>query len=75
MAAYHRDRDIVLPPTLLTQPMSGLSNELRARLTSAAPATLAEASRLEGMTPAALTLLAIHARRLRDPSSAERGDG
>jgi tRNA uridine 5-carboxymethylaminomethyl modification enzyme len=72
MAAYQRDRDILLPDSLMDVPMAGLSNELRAKLVSIAPRTLADAARIEGMTPAALTLLAIHAKRLRsrEPSDA-----
>ena len=42
--------------------LPGLSNELRSRFTDAAPATLAEASRVEGATPAALALLAARVR-------------
>lgn len=42
--------------------ISGLSGELRAKLASVQPATLAAAARIEGMTPAALTLLLAHAR-------------
>lgn len=37
--------------------ISGLSNELKLKLEQARPKTLAEAARIEGMTPAALTLL------------------
>jgi tRNA uridine 5-carboxymethylaminomethyl modification enzyme len=43
--------------------MPGLSSELKAKLCSARPDTLARASRIEGMTPAALTLLAAHGAR------------
>lgn len=42
--------------------LSGLSTELKERLGRVMPATLSQASRLEGMTPAALTLLAAHTR-------------
>ncbi|MGL4240473.1 MAG: FAD-dependent oxidoreductase, partial [Beijerinckiaceae bacterium] len=43
--------------------MSGLSNELRQKLKSIRPRSIAQARRIEGMTPAALLLLAAHARR------------
>lgn len=43
--------------------MSGLSAELKAKLAASRPDTLARASRIEGMTPAALTLLAAHGAR------------
>ncbi len=41
----------------------GLSNEMVERLSAAAPATLASASRVPGVTPAALAALLVHARR------------
>ncbi len=65
IAAYQRDRDVCLPAGLLSRSLAGLSNELRVKLEAAAPRTLADAARIEGMTPAALTLLAIHAKRMR----------
>jgi tRNA uridine 5-carboxymethylaminomethyl modification enzyme len=43
--------------------MSGLSAELRDKLTARAPASLADALRIEGMTPAAAAILAAYARR------------
>jgi tRNA uridine 5-carboxymethylaminomethyl modification enzyme len=43
--------------------VAGLSNELRAKLDSIRPRSIAQAQRIEGMTPAALLLLAAHARR------------
>jgi tRNA uridine 5-carboxymethylaminomethyl modification enzyme len=43
--------------------LPGLSNELRALLERHQPATLGAASRLPGMTPAALTLLLVATKR------------
>lgn len=43
--------------------IAGLSGELRQKLLAARPDNLARASRIEGMTPAALTLLAAHGAR------------
>jgi tRNA uridine 5-carboxymethylaminomethyl modification enzyme len=42
----------------------GLSTEMIERLTTAAPGTLAAAGRVAGVTPAALSALLVHARRL-----------
>jgi tRNA uridine 5-carboxymethylaminomethyl modification enzyme len=61
--SYQRDQALSLPQDLDLAGISGLSNELRAKLEAAQPANLAQAGRIEGMTPAALTLLAAHARR------------
>ena len=42
----------------------GLSKVMVERLTKAAPGTLAAAGRVPGVTPAALSALLVHARRL-----------
>lgn len=43
--------------------LAGLSNELKAKLESIRPRTIGQAGRIDGMTPAALALLAAHAKR------------
>jgi tRNA uridine 5-carboxymethylaminomethyl modification enzyme len=43
--------------------MEGLSNELKTKLTAARPESLAQAARVDGVTPAALTLILSHLRR------------
>jgi tRNA uridine 5-carboxymethylaminomethyl modification enzyme len=63
VAAYRRDEALVLPGDLDYGEISGLSNEVRQKLGTARPRTLGQAGRLDGMTPAALTLLASHLRR------------
>lgn len=50
--------------------LSGLSNELTAKLLRVRPANLAHAQRIEGMTPAALTLILAHLRKARRKASA-----
>jgi tRNA uridine 5-carboxymethylaminomethyl modification enzyme len=60
--AFRRDEAIALPADLDFGAIAGLSNELREKLTRSKPATLAQAARIEGMTPAALTLLLTRAR-------------
>ena len=60
-----RDEAVRLPNDLDYRGLSGLSNELRGRLERVRPATLGQASRIEGMTPAALTLLLAAAKGLR----------
>ena len=61
--AFRADESLHLPADLDFATLSGLSNEMRARLTEARPASLGAAARLPGMTPAALTLLYRHARK------------
>jgi tRNA uridine 5-carboxymethylaminomethyl modification enzyme len=70
IAAYQRDQSLKVPDDLDLDGISGLSNELKAKLTAERPADIAQAGRIEGMTPAALTLLAAHARRKRTESVA-----
>jgi len=45
--------------------MPGLSSELALKLARQRPSTLAQAGRIEGMTPAALTLILAHMRKAR----------
>jgi tRNA uridine 5-carboxymethylaminomethyl modification enzyme len=61
--AYRRDQSLKVPADLDLDAISGLSNELKLKLAAQRPADLAQAGRIEGMTPAALTLLAVHARK------------
>lgn len=63
IARAARDEAIALPRELSLANLSGLSNELREKLERVRPVTLGQASRIEGMTPAALALLAVAAKR------------
>jgi tRNA uridine 5-carboxymethylaminomethyl modification enzyme len=69
IAAYQRDEAIALPDDLDYATIAGLSNEVRQRLAAARPRTLGQAGRIDGITPAALTVLALHLRR---PQQADR---
>lgn len=60
--ALQREENALLPVDMDYTDISGLSNEIRSRLVAARPATLGQASRIYGMTPAALALLLVHAR-------------
>lgn len=63
MEALRRDENLKLGDGIDYARVRGLSNEARQRLESARPATIGQASRMDGMTPAALTLLIAHLRR------------
>lgn len=60
---FRREENAAIPDGLDYGVMSGLSNELRARLAAVRPATVGQASRIEGMTPAALSLVVAHIQR------------
>lgn len=63
IAALRRDEDLKLGEAIDYAAVTGLSNEARQRLETARPATIGQASRMDGITPAALTLLIAHLRR------------
>ena len=61
--ALQRDADLKIPPRLDIAAIAGLSNELVSKLVRLRPASIAEAGRIEGMTPSALALLCAHSFR------------
>jgi tRNA uridine 5-carboxymethylaminomethyl modification enzyme len=63
IAAYRRDESLELPEDLDYAQLRGLSNEVRHKLTSLRPRTVGQAGRIDGITPAALTLLVAHLKR------------
>jgi tRNA uridine 5-carboxymethylaminomethyl modification enzyme len=63
VAAFRRDESLVLPEDLDFAQVAGLSNEMKQKFAAQRPRTVGQASRLDGVTPAALTLLAAHVRR------------
>src|SRR5215831_11397428 len=63
VAAFRRDESLVLPDDLDFMQIAGLSNEMKQKFAAQRPRTVGHASRLDGVTPAALTLLAAHVRR------------
>lgn len=68
VALLEDDRSIVLSPEIDYAALSGLSGELREKLARARPTSIADARKIEGMTPAALVLLmsrAVSDRRAR----------
>ncbi|MCQ0969328.1 tRNA uridine-5-carboxymethylaminomethyl(34) synthesis enzyme MnmG (plasmid) [Paracoccus sp. TK19116] len=62
-ARLREDEALTIPQSFDFTALSGLSSELRRKLEDARPSTLASAARIEGMTPAALTLILSHLRR------------
>ncbi|HEY8948630.1 MAG TPA: tRNA uridine-5-carboxymethylaminomethyl(34) synthesis enzyme MnmG [Rhizomicrobium sp.] len=62
--AFRRDESRALPADLDYAAVSGLSTEARLKLEVIRPATLGQAGRIQGVTPAALTLVLAHVRGL-----------
>jgi tRNA uridine 5-carboxymethylaminomethyl modification enzyme len=62
---HRRHEETVLPPDFDYHVVRGLSIEVRQKLVSQRPATLGQAGRLSGVTPAAISLLLVHLRRKR----------
>jgi tRNA uridine 5-carboxymethylaminomethyl modification enzyme len=61
--SFRRSEAIRLPAGFDYGRLPGLSVEVRQKLAAVQPGTLGQASRIEGITPAAITILAAHARR------------
>ena len=70
--SYRREESLALPDDLDYDALSGLSNEVRAKLKAYRPRTIGQAGRIDGITPAALTLLVVHLRR-RQSHKLDRG--
>jgi tRNA uridine 5-carboxymethylaminomethyl modification enzyme len=63
IASFRRDEALLLPADLDYTTVGSLSREIRDKLAAARPATLGAASRISGVTPAALVALLKHVKR------------
>ncbi|WP_427454744.1 tRNA uridine-5-carboxymethylaminomethyl(34) synthesis enzyme MnmG [Litorimonas sp. WD9-15] len=63
IAAFKRDEGLRIPEALDYAAIGGLSNEVRQKLTDTRPATLGQASRIEGVTPGALMAVLAHIKK------------
>jgi tRNA uridine 5-carboxymethylaminomethyl modification enzyme len=63
VAAMRRDEGLTIPEGLDYLGVAGLSNELQQKLAKVRPATLGQAGRIDGMTPAALALILARIRQ------------
>ncbi len=63
IAKTQRHEMTLLPPEFDYSQISGLSNEVVAKLTDARPETLGKASRISGITPAAISLLLVYLKK------------
>ncbi|QND51200.1 tRNA uridine-5-carboxymethylaminomethyl(34) synthesis enzyme MnmG [Phyllobacterium sp. 628] len=63
VAAMEREEALLIPANIDFSVVSGLSNELKQKLKQRQPKSVAEAQRIDGMTPAALALIIAQIRR------------
>ncbi|MDA1064015.1 MAG: tRNA uridine-5-carboxymethylaminomethyl(34) synthesis enzyme MnmG, partial [Proteobacteria bacterium] len=63
IAQHAKQETLRLPEDIDYVHVDGLSNEARQRLQATRPVTVGQASRLEGMTPSAVSLLLIHLKK------------
>jgi len=66
--ALQRDEALIIPSQFSYDSLSGLSNELKLKLNRSPPRNMAQLSKMEGMTPAAVLLIAaaVHRTKLKD---------
>ena len=63
MSRFDRDENLIIAEDTDYSKFNGLSNETRTKLELIRPRTLGQAGRIEGITPAALTLLSTRVRK------------
>jgi tRNA uridine 5-carboxymethylaminomethyl modification enzyme len=63
IAALRRDDAVAIPASLDIDAIPGFSNEIRQKLNRQRPASIGQASRIDGMTPSALLLLLAHVKK------------
>ncbi|WP_019220956.1 tRNA uridine-5-carboxymethylaminomethyl(34) synthesis enzyme MnmG [Bartonella senegalensis] len=61
--ALQRDERLEIPSSLDIQAISGLSNELKTKIQEISPRSIADAQKIDGMTPAALSLIITYIQR------------
>jgi tRNA uridine 5-carboxymethylaminomethyl modification enzyme len=64
VARDERHETVRLPEALDYGAVTGLSNEVRQKLDRQRPETLGQAARISGVTPAAISLLLVHLKRM-----------
>ncbi len=62
--ALSRDEKRLIPANFNYDSLAGLSNELKHKLNTVRPASIGQAGRIDGITPAGLTLILAHVKKL-----------
>ena len=64
VARFRKMESMTIPDDLDYSTLSGLSNEVIEKLTTIKPLSLGQASRISGVTPAAISILQVHLRKI-----------
>ena len=64
IAIAQKEEDRLIPQDFDFEALSGLSNELKSKLKHASPRNLAQAAKVDGMTPSAISLILAHIRKI-----------
>jgi tRNA uridine 5-carboxymethylaminomethyl modification enzyme len=70
--AFRRDEGLAIPAGIAFDAVAGLSTEIRQKLSRIRPATIGHASKIEGVTPAAVIALLGHIRKAETKAAARR---
>ena len=62
--SFKKDESVLIPIDINYELLSGLSNEIKSKLKKIRPKTLGQASRIDGITPAAIIILLSHIKKL-----------
>ncbi len=68
-----RNTDTLIPPSLNYQEVSGLSSEVKQKLIEQRPATVGQAARIPGVTPAAVSLILVSLKKQEMTRAAHAG--
>ncbi len=63
IASFKKDESVLIPEGINYDLLSGLSNEIKSKLKNIKPKTLGQASRIDGVTPAAVIIILSYLRR------------
>ncbi|TPK78791.1 tRNA uridine-5-carboxymethylaminomethyl(34) synthesis enzyme MnmG [Mesorhizobium sp. B2-4-18] len=74
VAQIRREESRLIPDSVDFAGVPGLSNELKQKMQARRPRSIAEAQRMEGMTPAALAIIVAHVRHWESVRKAEQRD-
>lgn len=70
IASFNRDEGLIIPADFDYKSVGGLSNEIRDRLEKVRPRTLGQATRIEGVTPSAITALLAYVKKQENKNAA-----